>query len=89
MEKKIRVNSVLIAQVESNQWRKRFEELDSYDMTWEAYTENIAIKTGVPLKRMGKPEEAANAIFFLATPMSSFTTGSTVDVSGGLSRHVG
>ena len=34
-------------------------------------------------------EEAAAAIFFLATPKSSFTTGSTVDVSGGLSRHVG
>ncbi|MEE2746315.1 MAG: SDR family oxidoreductase [Pseudomonadota bacterium] len=89
VKKSIRVNSVLIAQVESDQWRKRFEALDDKDMTWEDYTKDIAITSGVPLERMGKPEEAANAIFFLATPMSSFTTGSTVDVSGGLSRHVG
>jgi len=88
-EKSIRVNTVLIGQVESSQWRKRYEALEDNKMTWEAYTEDIATKAGVPLRRMGKPEEAASAIFFLATPMSSFTTGSTVDVSGGLSRHVG
>ena len=88
-EKSIRVNTVLIGQVESSQWRKRYEALEDNEMTWEAYTEDIATKAGVPLRRMGKPEEAASAIFFLATPMSSFTTGSTVDVSGGLSRLVG
>ena len=88
-EKGIRVNTVLIGQVESSQWRKRFEALGEKDLSWEAYTAGIAKKVGIPLGRMGKPEEAASAIFFLATPMSSFTTGSTVDVSGGLSRHVG
>jgi len=87
--KDIRVNSVLIGQVESAQWRKRYEAVASENLNWEAYTVSIAEKAGVPLGRMGKPEEAATAIFFLATPMSSFTTGSTVDVSGGLSRHVG
>ena len=88
-KKNIRVNTVLIGQVESNQWRKRYEALTDKALSWEAYTSGIAKKAGVPLGRMGKPEEAAHAIFFLATPMSSFTTGSTVDVSGGLSRHVG
>ena len=85
----IRVNTVLIGQVESKQWYKRYEALKDEDLSWNAYTAGIAAKAGVPLGRMGKPEEAANAIFFLATPMSSFTTGSTIDVSGGLSRHVG
>lgn len=88
-EKGVRVNTVLIGQVESKQWRKRFEALKDQNLSWESYTAGIAAKAGVPLGRMGKPEEAANAIFFLATPMSSFTTGSTIDVSGGLSRHVG
>ena len=88
-EKRIRVNTVIIGQVESSQWRERYEALEDKNLSWEAYTEGIAKKAGVPLRRMGKPEEAAMAIFFLATPMSSFTTGSTVDVSGGLSRHVG
>jgi NAD(P)-dependent dehydrogenase (short-subunit alcohol dehydrogenase family) len=48
-----------------------------------------AIDKGIPLGRLGKPEEAANAILFLGTPMSSYTTGSTIDVSGGYSKHVG
>ena len=37
---------------------------------------------------LGKPEEAAQAIFHLATPLSSYTTGSHIDVSGGLARHI-
>lgn len=87
--KGVRVNSILIGQVESTQWRRRFDALEDKSITWEEYTAGIAAKGNVPLGRMGKPEEAATAIFFLATPMSSFTTGSTVDVSGGQSRHVG
>ena len=87
--KGIRVNSILIGQVASTQWRRRFEALEDKSVTWEAYTKAIADRAGVPLGRIGTPEEAASALFFLATPMSSFTTGSTVDVSGGLSRHVG
>ncbi len=87
--KGIRVNSILIGQVASTQWRRRFEALDDESVTWETYTQSIAERAGVPLGRIGTPEEAALALFFLATPMSSFTTGSTVDVSGGLSRHVG
>jgi len=88
-EKGIRVNSILIGQVASTQWRRRFEALEDKSVTWDDYTRSIAERAGVPLGRMGTSDEAAKAIFFLATPMSSFTTGSTVDVSGGLSRHVG
>ncbi|CAN5681607.1 hypothetical protein BH11PSE8_BH11PSE8_42130 [soil metagenome] len=39
------------------------------------------------LGRLGLPEEAARAIYFLASPMSSYTTGSHIDVSGGHSHH--
>ena len=88
-DKNIRVNTVLVGQVESDQWRKRFEALEDKQISWEKYKSDIAVKAGVPLGRMGTPKEAATAIFFLATPMSSFTTGSTIDVSGGLARHVG
>ena len=38
--------------------------------------------------RFGKPVEAARAILFLASPLSSYTTGSTIDVTGGNARHV-
>ena len=44
------------------------------------------IEKEVPLKRFGKPEEVASAIVFLASPSSSFTTGSYLVVDGGETR---
>jgi len=37
----------------------------------------------IPLKRMGEPDELANACLFLASERSSFMTGAIVEVSGG------
>ncbi len=41
--------------------------------------------SGVPLKRVGEPDEIANAILFLASDKSSFTTGQVLSVDGGKS----
>src|SRR6266404_5591734 len=38
---------------------------------------------GVPLKRVGKPEEIAEAIVFLSSDRASFITGATIAVDGG------
>ena len=38
----------------------------------------------VPLGRFGEPVEVAPTIALLASPESSYTTGSTYDVSGGV-----
>jgi len=40
---------------------------------------------GVPLQRVGQPDEIANAIIFLASSRSSFTTGQVLSVDGGKS----
>ena len=40
---------------------------------------------GVPLQRLGEPDEIANAIVFLASSRSSFTTGQVLSVDGGKS----
>jgi NAD(P)-dependent dehydrogenase (short-subunit alcohol dehydrogenase family) len=37
----------------------------------------------VPMRRGGQPEEVAEAILWLASPQSSYTTGALLDVSGG------
>jgi len=88
----IRVNSILIGIVESGQWRRRFENDEKAQaeprQSWEDWTSELARKKHIPLGRFGRPEEAAQALFYLATSLSSYTTGSHIDVSGGVARHV-
>jgi 3-oxoacyl-[acyl-carrier protein] reductase len=37
-----------------------------------------------PLNRLGKPEEVAGMINFLASEMASYVTGASINVNGGL-----
>ena len=43
-----------------------------------------AMKRAVPMKRLGAPEDVANAVAFFASDEASFITGQTLSVSGGL-----
>ncbi|MFJ2398735.1 SDR family oxidoreductase [Streptomyces sp. NPDC087843] len=52
--------------------------------TPERFKQQLA--TRVPLGRLGRPEEIAAAVVFLASEQSSFITGSSLYVDGGLNR---
>ncbi|HEX7558034.1 MAG TPA: SDR family oxidoreductase [Usitatibacter sp.] len=41
------------------------------------------VKSAVPMKRGGTPEEVARAILWLLSPESSYSTGTFIEVSGG------
>jgi 3-oxoacyl-[acyl-carrier protein] reductase len=41
-------------------------------------------RDGIPLKRGGNPEDVANAVIFLGSDMSSYITGQTLNVCGGM-----
>nr|CDQ34240.1 Bile acid 7-dehydroxylase 1/3 [Virgibacillus halodenitrificans] len=84
----IRVNSILLGMVESGQWRRRFEQREDRSQSWQEWVAGIATKRGIPMKRLGRPEEPARALVFLASPLASFTTGAALDVSGGFNRHL-
>jgi 2-hydroxycyclohexanecarboxyl-CoA dehydrogenase len=43
-----------------------------------------ALTRAVPMRRLGRPEEVAEAIAFLASEQAGFITGQTLSVSGGL-----
>ena len=44
----------------------------------------MAKKWGVPLGRLGTPDDVANAVVFLASPAASWVTGQTLLVNGGM-----
>jgi acetoacetyl-CoA reductase len=56
----------------------------STEMT-EAIPEKVrdSIVSKIPIGRMGKPEEIARAVLFLADDQGSFITGSTLSLNGG------
>jgi 2-hydroxycyclohexanecarboxyl-CoA dehydrogenase len=39
---------------------------------------------GIPLKRMGEPEDYAGIVAFLASEDAGFITGQTISVAGGM-----
>lgn len=43
-----------------------------------------ALKRAIPFRRVARPEELANAVFFFVSPLSEFITGQVLSVSGGL-----
>ena len=46
-----------------------------------------SISSGIPLRRMGTPQEVASLIVFLASEAAGYITGQTVNIDGGpLSR---
>ena len=40
--------------------------------------------SGIPAKRIGRPEEYANLVCFLASEQASYITGTNIPIDGGL-----
>lgn len=85
---KIRVNSILLGLVDSGQWQRRFEARPDKAQTREQWFGALASKKGIPLGRLGDAEEPARAIVFLGSPAASYITGASLEISGGVSRHI-
>ena len=74
----VRVNAVLPAECDTDQYRRWFASLPDPAGTRQAI-ENL-----VPLgRRLTTPEEMAAMVVFLASPVSSHTTGQIIFVDGG------
>ena len=43
-----------------------------------------ALLQQIPLERLGSPEDVANAVYFLVSPLASYITGHVLSVNGGM-----
>ena len=77
----ILVNTICIGSVRAGQHDKKAEKAG---ITAEQYYANMG--KDIPLGRVGRAEEVANAIAFLASGAASFITGSSLNLDGGASN---
>jgi len=73
----IRINCICPGDVETPMLP---EDARLRGLAWDEYLKAAASR---PLGRIGKPEEIARAVLFLASDDSSFMTGSALVVDGG------
>ena len=79
----IRVNAVGVGLVDTPRQQARHAETHSAT-PYAQWLEHQVQQRGVPLARAGTATEVAAAICWLLSPVSSYTTGSVLDVTGGL-----
>jgi NAD(P)-dependent dehydrogenase (short-subunit alcohol dehydrogenase family) len=47
------------------------------------FASKVRLVSNVPMKRMGRPEEVAQTVVFLASDKAPFITGASIAVDGG------
>lgn len=50
--------------------------------SWDKGKQKDLVKQ-IPLKRLGRPQDVANAVYFLVSDLASFITGHTLNLNGG------
>lgn len=71
----VRVNAVAPGYVDTKMTSHLSEDTKKY------------LEQETPLERLGTPEDIANAIYFLCSDESSFITGETLQISGGVVKY--
>jgi 2-hydroxycyclohexanecarboxyl-CoA dehydrogenase len=79
--KNIQLNAVCPGLTETNMFAEFLQGAGNPEKLREAY------RRAVPLGRLGKPDDIAGAILFLASDDADFITGQVLSVSGGLTMH--
>lgn len=83
----ITVNNILTGNFDTERITELFEA--------QAITQNVSVTeitsralTDIPAQRLGKPEELANVVAFLASEQAAYVTGTSIPVDGGLLKSI-
>ena len=61
-------------------------ETESAEMTYGSQAAQDKIAASLPLRRMGRGADIAEAVVFLGSPAASYVSGARLDVTGGGER---
>lgn len=82
----VTVNSVNIGFVETPQWHT-IHERQAPEEPYDRFLARVG-REQVPLGRLGRPDEVAGIVAFLASRRAGYITGASIDVSGGQGPYV-
>jgi 3-oxoacyl-[acyl-carrier protein] reductase len=82
----ILVNGVNVGFVLTPQW-EQIRMRRAPELSLEEFAQRMA-RADVPLGRFGRPDEVAGIVAFLAGDRASYITGASIDVAGGMGKHV-
>ena len=81
----VRVNTVMLGSIRSAQWERRWEATGRHG-TLEDFYDRAGV--GIPLGRIGRPDEVADLVAFLVSSRAAYITGAAIAIDGGQSNAI-
>ncbi len=83
----ITVNNILTGNFDTERLKQLFQlQAQAQGSSLEQVTQQA--QADIPMQRLGKPEEMANLVAFLASEQASYITGTSIAIDGGLIRSL-
>ncbi len=80
---KICVNTVNLGAVDTERQSDKYQKAGS-SLSFEAWKGQEAKRRGIPFGRFGQAKEVVPMVLLLLSPLSSYITGSSINIDGGL-----